>query len=35
MAEHLMKVIISIVFILLPVFNTIQLLKINKILSKN
>lgn len=35
MAEHLMNIMIAIVYIVLPIFNTIQLIKLKNALSKN
>lgn len=35
MVEHLMNVTVAFVLLVLPIFNTIQLYKIHKILSEN
>lgn len=35
MAEHFINVLVAILYIILPIFNTLQILKIKNILSKN
>lgn len=35
MTEHMVNVLVAIIYVVLPIYNTIQLLKLKNMLSKN